>query len=97
MRSRARSDDGGVPAQLLAQRHRRGVHQVGTAGLHGVGELDALGAQRVMQRGDAVEQVAGAEHGRDMDGRGKGVVGGLGGVDVVVGVHLDALLWRGWR
>ena len=45
-------DDGGVPAELLAEHHRRGVHQVRAAGLHGVGELVALAVSDVVQRGE---------------------------------------------
>ena len=36
---------GGVPAELLAEGDRGGVHQVGAAGLDGVGELVGLGLQ----------------------------------------------------
>ena len=41
---------GGVPAELLAEHHRRGVHQVGAAGLHQAGELVGLGGQAALER-----------------------------------------------
>src|SRR5690606_308924 len=80
--------EGGVPGELLAERHGGGVHEVGAPGLDHGRELVGLGLQREPEvpqcRQELVEHPVG---GRQVDGGGEHVVGGLGGVDVVVGVH----------
>ena len=45
-RSPGVADGGGVPAELLAEHHRRRVHEVRAAGLHQAGELGGLRLQR---------------------------------------------------
>ena len=82
----------GVAAELLAQGHRGGVHQVRAAGLHDVLELDGLALQRLGQVAEGRDQVVDqGGRGGDVDRRGEDVVGGLRGVDVVVRVdHLVA-------
>ena len=76
-----------VAAELLPERHRHGIHQVGAAGLDDVGELRRLGLERGPQpvhRGQKV--VRDLVERREMDGRREDVVGGLTHVHVVVGV-----------
>ena len=84
------SHDGRVAAELLAERHRGGVHQVRAAGLHEVVELGGLGLQRRRELFQRRHQVAGRRHRRgDMDRGRERVVAGLAGVDLVVGVDVD--------
>ena len=94
-----------VGGELLAQPDGRGVLQVGAAGLDDVVELGALGQQR---RGQEVERgERGGQRGQHREPhRGRDhVVGALGHVDVIVGMHrrvLPARLgrgsrWPGWR
>ena len=73
---------------LLAQRQRRGVLQMGTADLHDVGKRLALGLQCGAQLGNGRQQLL--LDGRDrchMHGRGIDVVAGLAFVHVVIRVH----------
>src|SRR5581483_1015860 len=81
------ADLGRPPAELLAERHRRGVHQVGPARFHDPGELGGLGLERLGQRRQRRHQLllAGGV-GAEVDGGREHVVGTLRGVDVVVGV-----------
>ena len=90
---------------LLADRHRRGVHQVGAAGLDDVGGAGGERPQRVDERRDrgvdVVDELAGDG---EADRRRHGVVGRLRRVDVVVGVDDGAVAedaprrsWRGPR
>ena len=74
-----------VAAELLAQRQRDGVLQVGSADLDDVGELASTKVQFVAQRPDRRQQVA-HDRGRrgDVHRGGERVVGGLRHVDVVV-------------
>ena len=91
----AQPHDRGVPTELLAEHHRRRVHQVRAAGLHDVLELLGLGLEaprEVVQRRDEV--AGGGLDGGDVDAGREGVVARLAGVDVVVGVHVDAGAWR---
>ena len=62
-RSRALAHLRGVAGELLAQRDRHGVHQVGAAGLDDVGELLGLGGERVGQLVERGQQL--------VDGRGR--------------------------
>ncbi len=84
-------DLAGPARRLLAEGHRRGVHQVGAPGLDGAdvgaGQPAQLGVQ-VVERGDQLpdDHPAG---GQPQRGR-EHVVRRLGGVDVVVGVHRPA-------
>ena len=45
-RPTALADLGGVPGELLTERDRRGIHEVGPARLHDVGELVGLARER---------------------------------------------------
>ncbi len=77
-----------VPAELLAQRHRHRVHQVGPPHLHDRGELLGLRLEhrhQVLQRRDQLqhEQPGGGQ----LDRGREHVVGGLRRVHVVVRVH----------
>ena len=77
-----------VAAELLAERDRRGVHQVGAPGLHHRPEPALLAAQRlreVLERGDQI--VDDLARRREMDRRREHVVRRLRGVHVVVRVH----------
>ena len=87
----AEPDLGGEAGELLAERDRDGVHQVGAAGLDVVGELVALAVERRDERVDGRQQVArGLLERRQVHGRGEDVVGGLAHVHVVVRVGLVA-------
>ena len=79
----------GVAAELLAEGHRRGVHEVGAARLHDRSEpLRAPAAQRrargARARGAAARSID--AHDGEVDGRREHVVGRLRRVDVVVRV-----------
>ena len=76
-----------VAAELLAERDRDRVHQVGAAGLDDVGEALRLLLQRRLQPAHRRQQVVGhLAQRRQVDGGGEDVVGGLAHVDVIVGV-----------
>ena len=82
---------GRVAAELLAQRHGHGVHQVRAAGLDDVVELACLGLERpgeALERGDQVVRQL-VERG-EVDGAREDVVRGLAHVDVVVGMDVLA-------
>ena len=82
----------GVAAELLAQRHRHGVHQVRAAGLDDGAPLPGLGRERLVQHLQRRNQVAHSGFGgRDVGGGREGVVGRLRHVHVVVGVHGHAV------
>jgi hypothetical protein len=80
-------DLGRVAAELLSERDRHGIHQVGPPGLDDVRELPLLRLERRLQGAHRRQQVVGdlAER-RQVDGGGEDVVRGLAHVDVVVGV-----------
>jgi hypothetical protein len=80
------ADHQGVGAELLAERHRHGVLQLGAAHLQDVVELLGLAGERVLQHLHRVEQVVGREDDRDLDRRRVDVVGRLAQVDVLVRV-----------
>ena len=87
-RSMAWPDLAGVAAELLAEGHRRRVHEVGAAGLDHLGELAALrrsDASRCVERRDEVVRDAPRWRPRGWPSR-EHVVGRLRRVDVVVGV-----------
>ena len=92
----------GVAAELLAERDRRGVHQVGAAR---PSRPSANSRCLAPQRAGAGARAPGSRSstiaiGRgEVDGRREHVVGRLRGVDVVVGVHRPAepLATPGWR
>ncbi len=89
--SRGREARSGVSAELLAEGHGCGVHQMGPPGLDDVGELLGLAGQgggEVLQGRDQVLGDGGG--GGDVEGGREDVVGRLRGVDVVVGVHVPA-------
>ena len=71
-------DDRGVAGELLAEGDRGGVHQVGAAGLDGVGELLGLAqrGRRGVSRGRSAGRSA-PSVGGDVDRGREGVVGGL--------------------
>ena len=94
----AQPNDGGVSAELLPQRHRGGIHEVGSARLDRIRELLGLGLQRSRQDTQRRDQPAGhGFHGGHVDGGRESIVARLAGVDVVVGVdpHSGALRQRG--
>lgn len=75
----------GKAAEGLAEGHGDSVLQLGASHLHHVGELLALlveGVDHVLEAGHEFEVFEAEGH---VDGAGVGVVGGLGGVDHVVG------------
>ena len=75
----------GVAAELLAERHGHGVHQVRAAGLDVVGERLGLGRQRRLQLAERRQEVVGRRvERRQVDGRGEHVVRRLPEVHVVV-------------
>ncbi|MCY1230185.1 hypothetical protein D9M72_425910 [compost metagenome] len=77
----------GVTAELLAQGHRGGIHEVRAAGLHDVLELDGLAVQGVGQVAEGRDEVVDQRRrGGHVYGRREDIVGGLRGVDVVVRV-----------
>jgi hypothetical protein len=79
---------GGVPAQLLPERERRGVHEVGSTGLHHLGVALRLVAEdddQVVERRQEVDH--GLADRREVDRRGEHVVGRLRGIHLVVRVH----------
>ena len=83
----AGADLGRVAAELLAQRDRRGVHEVRPAGLHHARELVALGLQRLRQMLQCGKEVVDqAGRGGQVDAGREDVVARLAGVDVVVGM-----------
>ncbi len=82
----------GVAAELLAERHGRGVHQVRAARLHDRRELTRLLPQRrdqTVERGQQVDHRH--AHGREVDGRREHVVRRLRRVHVVVRMHRAGL------
>ncbi len=79
-----------VPAELLAECDRSGVHQVRAARLHSIGILLGLARERVGERFDRLVERPGRQHRCDVDRTGERVVGGLAGVDDVVRVALLA-------
>src|SRR5689334_15895341 len=81
----------GVPAELLAERHRDGVHQMRAARLDDVVELGRLRLQRRRELVERRQQVVRELVERcEMDGRREDVVRRLAHVDVVVRVHVIA-------
>ena len=71
-RSRAEADLRRVAAELLAERHGHGVHQVRAAGLDDVGELLGLGGQRgleLVERGQQLVRASSARRGARPRGR----------------------------
>jgi len=87
-----------VAAELLAERDRRGVHQMGTPGLDHCLELGGLRAEGVGQVTERRDQLVDDRVGRgDVDRRWEDVVARLAGVDVVVGVHVLPESLRGER
>ena len=87
-----------VPTELLAERHRRRIHEVRAARLHHVGELALLLAQRahqLLRRGD--ELVGNRDRGREVDRRGKHVVRRLRRVHMVVRVDRCRITEAGRR
>ena len=86
MRSASRSTARGISTKFLAQANRHGILQVGAPGLDDVIELDGFLAQRGGQAVHGCQQLVQAPERAQADGGGDGIVGGLGHVDVVVGV-----------
>ena len=88
MRCAAEADLRGVAAELLTERDRHRVHQVGAPGLDDVRELVRLGLQRCLQALQRGQQLRAhlAQRGQ-VHRRREHVVGGLAHVDVVVRVH----------
>ena len=84
----AERDLRGVAGELLPERDRHRVHQVRAPGLDDVLEASRLFRERALELFERRQQlVLGDVERRQVDGRGKHVVGGLAHVDVVVGVH----------
>src|SRR2546425_13222894 len=77
-----------VAGKFLAERKRRGVLQMGAADLDDVRKFFGFGVERVAEVFYGGEETARSfRGGGDVHGRGKGVVGGLRQVDVVVGMN----------
>ena len=77
-----------IAAEFLAQGERRGVLHVGASDLQYVLERLSLVFQRLVKAGQRrIEPIGDLLGGGDMHGRGKGIVGGLAEIDVVVGVN----------
>ena len=77
----------GVGAELLAQRHRHGVLQLGAPHLQDVLEFLGLCLESAAQQRHRVHQPENAEIGRDLQRRRIDVVGALAHVDVFVGMQ----------
>ena len=81
----------GVAGELLAQRHRRRVHEVRAPRLHDRCELPGLALERHRQppqrRDEGIDHAIGR---RQVDRRREDVVARLAGVDLVVGVDRPA-------
>jgi hypothetical protein len=76
-----------VSGELLADAHRRRIHQVGAADLHRIVQLRRLARQTCLQLPQGGQQVlVEGLTGGDVERRGHHVVGRLAVVDVVVGV-----------
>ena len=76
-----------VTAELLAERERHGVHEVGAADLDDIVPSVGLGGERVVQVREGGQQVVSDLFGGgDGHRAGEDVVGGLRHVDVVVGM-----------
>ena len=78
----------GVAAELLAERHGHGVHEMRATGLHDVVELDGLPLERCgerLERGNEIVREL-AQRG-EVHRRRKDVVRRLAHVDVIVGVN----------
>ena len=81
----------GVAGELLAQRHRDGVHQVRASGLDDVTERDGFDLEGLRQVLECRYQpLRRCLERRQMYRRGEYVVGTLPHVDVVVGVYVGA-------
>ncbi len=83
---------------FLTEPNGHGILKMRAAGLHDGRELARLGLERrgeVVEGGDEVADDA--RRGGDVHRGGEHVVGGLRGVDVVVGVHVGAEALRGER
>ena len=79
-------------AELLAQRDGHGVHELGSAQLAHVVELVLAPLERFLQAGALLAQLTHAADGRDAQGGGVDVVGGLAAVHVVNGADGAAQL-----
>ncbi len=74
--------------EFHAERHGHGVLQLGSAHLDHMGEFVALGREALAQIVDIPDKPAQLDVERQAQGGGIGVVGGLGAVDVVVGMAI---------
>ena len=87
-----RPDLGGIPAELLPEGHRHGIHQMRATGLHDVGELDGLRAEGRGEGGERRQQVVVRRlQGGQVHRRREHVVRALTEVDVVVRVSAPAV------
>ena len=84
----ALADHHGVGRELLAEGHRDGVLQLGTADLEQAGKLLGLGGERCLQLGQCLEQPSGEQVHGQFDGGRVDVVGALAAVDVIQGVQV---------
>lgn len=91
-------DLAGISAELLAECHRNGVHQMRSARLHHRVPIKSLGGQCVVQLLQRWDEMSDRGlGGRDVGGRREGVVGRLRHVHVVVGMQRDPALGRDGR
>jgi hypothetical protein len=81
------ADGDGVGAEFLAQGHGDGVLELGAAHFDDGAEFQGFGGAGFFEFCQGVEQFPGGEDGAEFHGGGVDVVGGLGEVDVVVGVQ----------
>ncbi len=79
-------EGGGEGAEFLSKGHGHGVHQVGPSRLDDPGELLPLALEGVDEATDLEREDAPDGDRRHVQGGGKGVVGGLSEVHVVVGI-----------
>ena len=78
----------GIPAEFLAQSHRRGILQMGAPDLDDLVELVGFAGERVVQAGEGRNELL-LHHlpGSDVNRRGDHIVAGLAQIDVVVRMH----------
>ena len=75
-------------AQLLAECDRHGIHQMGAAGLHHIGELDTARRQHLPQPPQSRLQMLIQHQGsRDVNRGRHDIIAALAHVDLVVRVH----------
>jgi hypothetical protein len=80
--------------ELLAQRHRHGVLQLGAADLQYIGEFDRFGLEGIGKLLQRFDQRRGRENNRQPQRSRIGVVGRLSHVDIIVGMQTGVIAPR---